>query len=104
MEHTAYLVAAARASQLWLLALSLYALVRSIWLSPALNRLRFVSDNVYFAYALIMLLSLAQVYQCGVALASRVGELWWMPLVCKQMSLAVYLTILECVAGCGGKK
>lgn len=103
MTENAVLVMA-RLLQLWMLILAVFVAGMSIVKSPVLNRLRYISDHVYFAYALVMLLSIIQVYQCVQALVLPVGKLWWVPFFCKQLSLFLYLVILNCVAGCGSRE
>lgn len=95
----------ARALYGWLLLFAMFVAGKALYKSPVLNKLRFVADHVYFAYVLVLLLSIVQIFQCAALLFGPLPTtLWWLPLFCKQMSLLLYLAVIDCVSGCGGSR
>lgn len=89
----------------WLLLFAVFVAGKALYKSPVLNRLRFVADHVYFAYVLVLLLSIVQIIQCTRLLFDAIpATLWWLPFFCKQMSLVLYLAVIDCVSGCGGSR
>jgi len=92
--------AVARAVQTYLLFLSVVTLAFAMYVGPVINRLRFTGAHIYYSYCLVFLLSLVQVKQCLELLIMPVNAQWWVPFVCKHISLLVYIAILNCIRKC----
>lgn len=97
MAHTEHII---RAFQIYLLLLSICALFVTLWVGPRINKLRFHGAHIYYCYVFILLLSGVQIKQVLEMLANPIGATWWYALFCKQLSLAVYLTIVMCIKSC----
>lgn len=50
---------------------------------------------LYILYVIIFMLSIIQAYQCLLLLLGPTTKMWWVPLVCKHLSLWVYFFILK---------
>jgi Na+-transporting NADH:ubiquinone oxidoreductase subunit NqrD len=90
----------ARILQWYLFALAVGSFLFSLRVGLKINDLRFTGVHVYYAYAMIIVLSLVQIVQSIQLLKAPIGPIWWIPAFCKQLSVFVYIAILYCISRC----
>lgn len=90
----------ARGIQVYLLFLAIFTFGFAVYVGPVINRLRFTGAHIYYSYCLIFLLSLVQMKQCLELLILPLDARWWVPFLCKHISLLVYIAILNCIRKC----
>jgi len=96
IEHETFV----RGMHWYLLVLAILTFIYTLYVGPRINKLRFDGAHIYYAYALIFLLSLVQIKQTADMLLAPIGSGWWYPMFCKHISLIVYLAVLDCIRTC----
>lgn len=93
-------VTVARVIQVYLLLLAIFTFGFAVYVGPVINRLRFTGAHIYYSYCLVFILSLVQTKQCLELLIAPVNDQWWIPFLCKHISMLVYVAILNCINKC----
>lgn len=94
------IVTLARYIQVYLLFMAIFTFGFALYVGPVINRLRFTGAHIYYSYCIIFLLSLVQIKQCLELLIGPVNDQWWVPFLCKHISMLVYIAILNCIRKC----
>lgn len=86
----------ARVGYAYLFLLSTFCFVMSIRIGVKLDSCNCAQNIILqILYLMILGLSIIQAYQSLLLLASKLSVIWFVPLICKNLSLVTYVVVLR---------